>query len=496
MSAAHNRLTLLLCTFAVAACARDIPTTPSSLTQHSGASKRLVRPIAPNAVKYRDRGARPAGSRSGLAAVEVRALMAKDGNTTVEATTGTFDGGSAAGVIEKAQLKLLDAHYPAINEKPAASTWSHEIGGIVPGESVQVQANVSGIDATRMDVVTAVTSVQRRPDIQVGKANVASSGLVGVPVVINATLRELNGEVGARTTCVLMVDDHNSDQATGIWVDAGDAVTCQFSHAFVTAGTHTVQVQALSVAPGDWDYDNNHGAASTIEIQPAGNPVAAGVASIVLDNMSSDYRTTRGGAWPIDNLDHTETNHTNVMMDGQMNSPSAAFDRVEARGTSGGVETYSETLQLALSYQDESVYGWYRCYEYYSELNALAQACTSYFLGVYETYFSYWRASGTITYYGNVNYCNTVGCDVYSYTGDESPSWQPAIPFDPTKEAGLEVAFVEANGQRWVASSRMTFQDYSDLMNDSGCFNHRDGLGQVCWTLRSTGTLYEGIGSW
>jgi len=72
----------------------------------------------------------------------------------------------------------------------------------------------------------------------------------------------LNGDARATTTCVLAIDGTNVDQANSVYVDAGGGVTCEFSHTFSTAGTHSIQVTAANPVRGDWDLSNNTAAAS------------------------------------------------------------------------------------------------------------------------------------------------------------------------------------------------------------------------------------------
>ena len=63
-----------------------------------------------NSTKYRDAGAKPATGRSGSAAIQARALRGRT-ETTVEVTTGQFDGGAAAaGKLDKVQVKVFDNH--------------------------------------------------------------------------------------------------------------------------------------------------------------------------------------------------------------------------------------------------------------------------------------------------------------------------------------------------------------------------------------------------
>src|SRR5205085_343557 len=89
--------------------------------------------------------------------------------------------------------------------------------------------------------------------------------MVDVPVTLLATVGEGNGDVGARTDCVLYVDGVEADRARGIWVDAGDQVSCAFLHTFTSEGDHALRVAAEGVNPADFDLSNN-AAVGTIHI--------------------------------------------------------------------------------------------------------------------------------------------------------------------------------------------------------------------------------------
>src|SRR5215213_7551798 len=62
--------------------------------------------LVPNGRKYQERGLQPATGRSGSATATARALLGKDGATTVEVSTGGLDGGGERpGNINKTRLK-------------------------------------------------------------------------------------------------------------------------------------------------------------------------------------------------------------------------------------------------------------------------------------------------------------------------------------------------------------------------------------------------------
>ena len=61
----------------------------------------------PKGAKYRDQGTKPTTGRSGLAAIEARALLGRDGMTDIEVTTGHFEGIGGGGTLAKVQVKLF-----------------------------------------------------------------------------------------------------------------------------------------------------------------------------------------------------------------------------------------------------------------------------------------------------------------------------------------------------------------------------------------------------
>jgi hypothetical protein len=269
-----RRLAGLATVAALAACAEP-PVAPTALSKSP--SLRLAAdgggPFVPNQQKYKDAGSHPATGRSGSASLAARALFGKDGNTTLEMSTGMLDEPGAPGSIGKVQTKvftLANELAAVTNEKPhTGATASQMLTGLIRDQVVQVQANIRGIDGNRTDVVTVQTPVRLRPDLEVSNVQAPPRALAGSPPVhVSALVRELNGDVGARATCALSLDGTQVDQSEGIWVDAGDAVTCGFMVAFdavSTPGIHTLSVSVANVVPGDWDTANNS-ASTSIEV--------------------------------------------------------------------------------------------------------------------------------------------------------------------------------------------------------------------------------------
>lgn len=228
-------------------------TTPSSLAQSSPED------LIPNSVKYRDSGAKPANGRSGSASIEARALVGSDGQAAIELTTGSFESGAAApGSIDRVQIKRNADSDAAItsNVATAGGFVSIPIDGLVWNEPLQLQANVSGIDPTRTDVVTVTTAVRRRPNLII-TAEAPVHAIAGLPYSVNAAIFEVNRDVGARATCVMRVNGSEVDRAENIWVDAGGRVVCHMLHTFESTGAQNVEYALIDQSPADWDSSNN-----------------------------------------------------------------------------------------------------------------------------------------------------------------------------------------------------------------------------------------------
>lgn len=231
-------------------------------------SAMAARPVLhPGSLRYRE-SAPPSTGRAGSAVLTARALVGKGGETTVEVSTSTLDTAAPAhGNISRLQLKMVDDEGRLLdlqnhNGLNSGGRLQLLVGGLERGLTLQLQANIRGIDAQRTDVVTLRTPVRRRPDLKVQQLSAPESTSAGTPVMIAALVGEMNGDTGAEADCVLRVDGIEVDRAPGIWVDAASAVSCAFTHAFSSAGTHTLSVEAADIVPGDDDPTNNQAAVS------------------------------------------------------------------------------------------------------------------------------------------------------------------------------------------------------------------------------------------
>jgi len=269
----RRRIALAILPLVALACSHDLlaPAVPRAgpgapdLAIAATSRPKLVR----NAVKYRDAGVRPSTGRSGTATLAARAMVGKDGVTELELTTGVFDPVPMATLpLTRALVKQFDAAGRMLRTYShnglGGGSASFRYPGLPRGARLEVQGNVT--EGRRTDVVTVTTSVYRRPDLQV-RLEAPETVRPGFPVNFVATVREENGDLGARADCVLYVDGAEADRVRGLWVDAGDAVSCAFTYAFASPGYRRVRVEAARVSPADFDADNN-AAGATVLVDP------------------------------------------------------------------------------------------------------------------------------------------------------------------------------------------------------------------------------------
>ena len=242
-----------------AACDEHLvePTSRPQFTSTATAASGLPQPIS-NSIKYRDAGKKPSTGRSGAASLTARALIDKNGEVDLAITTGSeenLDTRSGPGNVDKIQIKTFGpngVHLTTTNHNRLKNGGFalYSLSHLTQRGAVQVQANVSGIDPTRNDVVTVTEVIKLRPDLAAQSLSAPDQAIVNTPVNISAIVHELNGDVGARASCVLSVDGSEVDRASGIWVDAGGTVSCAFTHRFEQVGARALSVAVTQVTPG------------------------------------------------------------------------------------------------------------------------------------------------------------------------------------------------------------------------------------------------------
>ncbi len=402
--------------------------------------------VHPNSQRYRDRGSHPATGRSGSASLTMRALLGRDGVTTLDLSTGVLDGASP-GIIAKTQVKAFDASDKLTwtvnyNQPLQGGAVSYQYPGRARNTLILAQSNVRGIDGARTDVVTVSTPVKLRPDLRAdGRLGAPASAIVNTPVNIFATVRETNGDVGALADCVLYVNGARADEALGIWVDAGSAASCAFAWTFPSVGTQQVQVKLAHITPADYDNRNDDSPTASIEVTPAVLYYNAW-ASDATSNMSDEY----SNSWvSSDGLRREEFSYYNTRYDhwqfagiyassvGELSFP---LRRLElSQSTGGALIAETDASDVAPTYQWGDASNGGACL-YTGSDGVFFMLCTASYSGGGQvqrsTSVQYARSAGEATYFGR---------NFYHFWNDAPPAYDfgwvnnydytysPGVPF-------------------------------------------------------------------
>jgi len=466
----------------------------------------------PNSVKYKDAGAKPATGRSGSAAIEVRALRGQ-ANTDIEVTTGQFERAApAAGKLDKVQVKVFGTSGDLIvTDNYRKGTLSGGYGSFayawpIRGQRVQVQANVSGIDPKRTDVVTVDSSVKFRPDLTVASIQSPNQAIRGSVVTIEAVIREGNGDLGAHANCVLKADGVVIDHANGIWVDAGDAVTCEFRHAFDTLGQKQLTVEVTDVVPGDFNTTNNSRTA-TLDIVSASTPLYYNldVEDITYDQVAPSREHEEFTAFTADGQSYvrdgsggsTSTTHavyygSNLLIEKPVEFPVA----LESQMTFDGQPlldahfTVEENPNSWLAFSGDGYWNkcgdqydgwhWFFVCHFHSDFDGVVlDRTTAYSSG----------NAGAVTYagYGTrlTRYADGTE-DVYTYNGVvDYVTGEVLSPFPASlgNNVAVHASFTDAGNQHYEADAAVDLFPIDDVTYDYGeyCYNYdyvQEGWGQ------------------
>lgn len=440
----------------------------------------------PNTIKYHEAAtSRPGSGRSGNATLQARVLKSKDGSTLLELSTGVLDATlNTPGNIDKAQIKGFDS---AGKQKFASNLNGLNAGGYqalgLPSLPrflpVQVQANISGID-NGTDVVTVNTAVRLRPDLTAENLLLPSRAQLHNPVNITATLKELNGDVGARANAVLYVDGQAVDRIEGLWVDAQGVVSAAFTHRFERIGTHQICVRLERVAPTDYDATNNDVNGSIQIVDPA-TPLNF---SCNVMEVDTKYHWVNAGSYVSANGDPTTYGDWNSVYDSRrwdhytnmtfskpqrVVFPLSAFTAVET--TNGNLIASLEFNNIASDWNYDFNYGSYthksRGFSRYDPATFLyvwiiSSGGTDNITGqvlYYNTIGYYQRYQGSVTYTSTVFGHEWFGTGYYEYFSnynDESSVGAPRVPLGDT--LNIRVAFKDAEGTLFEAVPFMNLQ--------------------------------------
>lgn len=495
--------------FAVAvlgACTADIPTptSPAQLSKVTGswASNAAQKKSGiPNALKYRDSGVKPGTGRAGSATLEVQAMIGRDGSAVVEASTGSLEAGTTNGAITKVQLKTTGTrNFDGLVNN---GYWSGAVPGLESGQRVQVQATVRGADPKRTSVVTATATTARRPDVTVRSVTAAANVPPHTPVMITGVVSELNGDVGARANCVLSINGLDVDQATGIWVDAAETVSCMFSYSFAVPGTYDVRVTASGVAPGDWDTANNT-ASSSVRVVGDASPVSRSwVETNELRYAKTEWSTTTNPSTSEETSTTNEYNYSTAKVYGfddlWVPGPILAVDM---KVIVNGVTTLVTSMNNAHTYgDDDGVSQKYYCSQFQLD-GRWATVCSNDYYGAQppRTYYEAQVASGSVTYFAQNTYCDMGLCNTYTNNSATNYFDGHTLGFDPGATVRMVATFWDASGQghELAATTEPLVKFDLGLLSSSNCVQDYLTIGTTfCFgtTYSSGGYETKGFGS-
>lgn len=468
----------------------------------TGGNANFTKPrLLSNSKKYRDAGLPAATGRSGAASLTARALLGKDGRTSVELTTGALDSAAPApGRIVKAQLKPLQSSGEPTYARNFAGlagggTFSTSVNDLRRGQQLQAQANVTGIDPNRTDVVTVVETVKLRPDLSAVSLSAPGRAVVNTPVQLSAVVRERNGDVGARANVLLYVDGREADRAENVWVDAGGTVSVAFTHTFASEGARQLSVRLERVTPADYDTADNAASAAVEVVSPrvklsyyasaSDRNHTTSYKSVYESNYDDGTTVSRdASSYAYDNRTHVQDVYfygwsysgalkfplgvsVTELSDGKAVA-AAAFAGVEADYTfDSEYGTYKFTSGYA--YRQDQTTGAY-VYINSQSVRDADPAWNSDFTQV-----TYARQAGDVTYHSASTYSQywasggqTQYDYSYSYNYDYSGQDGVFVPFG--SEYGLDVSLVGSDGTTMSAGPRMALVPYDSEAGSNFCW--------------------------
>lgn len=229
-----------------------------------------------------------ATGKDGQAVVSVEAFRDKYGVTTVTVTSSELSRQVSEGTITKLLFKALDSTNPDekspistrnFNSLNQGHTVSLEFSDLDRHQPLFVQANVKGI-IKGTAVVRLTELVKLLPDPSVDALIVPESVQTGQAVVVESSILELNGDVGASFDCVLYVDGVEHDRIPNVMVEASSGVSCAFMPSFAEEGSYLLEAAIENISPQDYDTSNNSASAQL---------------EVVSDDVNQAYWSSRFG---------------------------------------------------------------------------------------------------------------------------------------------------------------------------------------------------------
>jgi hypothetical protein len=244
-------------------------------------------------------------------------------------------------------------------------------------------------------VVTVTETVKRLPDLRV-QMSAPAEVETGTPVNILAVVSEANGDMGVYAECELHVAGRLVDRAEGVWIDAGDAVTCAMSWSFAAPGSYPMEVR-VGTGQREWDGGNN---ADSTTIQVNGESprfyTSAAFEQTARVDSSLHYQTWRDGASMLAGENRREVVNAQTVQHGSMYAfmPAQLPGSVDVRAsmTSGGsVVTSTAFTQASNGLESVCVFEF--------DGRAMLDFCTFTHNGEGVTSVNYAWSAGSVTYH-------------------------------------------------------------------------------------------------
>jgi hypothetical protein len=494
------RSALMASLLATAGCLADKGVAPAP-NYELPSSVVLQKTVYSNSTKYSDKGHKATNQKGIYFQISAIALLDKQGVTHLAVTTGNFeDPASNVGIISKVQVKAISPDNKLIfNRMESGLTggprFNKDYTGLARNTRLELTVTVRDAPGVKVDQFAVTTLVKLQPDVAVSQVDAPPDATINTPVNIATTITEMNGDLGARTDCVLIVDGIETDRARGIWVDVSSAVSCAFTHSFAETGERELEVRASNVLPTDYDYSNNNTAKMRMHVNaPPGQVELSYTASA---SQLIDDVTMHTSSWytSADQSVHSEATSLSQTLTKQQSALLYAtlpklvtfpITRLEVtQGTGGQILHNGVYDNVASSSSDESsgqrqvcatadapsatgVVSWYVC-----TIEALPGSTTQ-----PQTAVQYARYAGQVTYHSesySLYWDNISGESVWSdnstsYAGDET--W---IPFGSSYDFTLSIT--DGSSVYSAAPSITLVPESVDLSTPESCFPGSDEFG-------------------
>lgn len=414
--------------------------------------------LTPNGIRYRENGAKPETGKSGLRQIQSWGLRDKANNTTIYVTTGNIRTGSTeeGTHITKVQFKAMNAAGEVkinkeFNQLTNDGSYSFVNNQLTRSQKYTLMTHVSKDGEKRNFVVTTNNKVYLLPDLKAEKIEAPEQAFLNERIIINANIRELNGDIGANADCVLYINNAEAERAPGIWVDAGDTVSCQFARQFDSVGDKNLTVKVEGVSPTDYD-DANNSISRVVKI--VNNSLPLRTDWLAMYDFKTKYHYKYSNYWGDQGTINYDQDQQYAYYSGHISGRIGNGPWTMSVSESSGANTLTpfDGKQLTNCYDyNDSYWGYsYRqCWEYDYTNNIYASVYTYTYGSDSQTWVYYQR-----NWYRTVYYGATGSYSYYNGITEEYGTQQfPVSGSDWRIQVGLS-----ADGSNYVADKTMTLQ--------------------------------------